>query len=223
MGSPSLSIALTLLLLVAPRVGLRAAEVANETDKAKKLLELFQEEGDTTNSLGAVMVWIPAGYRVAKTEVTQAQYQEIMGRNPSKFRGASRPVEMVSPDEAKAFCRRLTEREQQAGDLPRGFTYDLPSEREFDSYVANTPLETAYVSHVGDRLQTTTVASLPPNALGLFDVRGNVWEWCQGAVARGASYQSHEDYLAPGFRFVGNANMRVMDIGFRIVLREVRL
>jgi len=220
-GSLVLTIGIALLLAVAPIVQLQAADsAAVEPDKVQKLLELFQEEGDVTNSLDAVMVWIPAGYRVAKTEVTQIRYQKVMGRNPSKFKGSSQPVEMVSPGEAKAFCRQLTEREHEAGTLPKSFAYGLPSEQEFDTYIANTPLDTAFVSLIGDRLETIAVASLPANPLGLHDVRGNVWEWCQGEVARGGSYQSHEDYLAPSFRFVGNADMRIMDIGFRIVLRE---
>ena len=220
-GSFPLTLIVTLLLAGNPLLQLQAADDPTaEADEAKKLLELFQEEGDTTNSLNAVMVWIPNGYRVAKTEITQAQYQDIMGKNPSKFEGASRPVEMVSPSDAKAFCSRLTQREHEAGTLPESFAYGLPTQKEFDTIIADTPLDTAFVSHIGDRLATTSVASLPPNHLGLHDVRGNVWEWCSDNVARGGSYQSHEDFLAPSFRFVGNANMRVMDIGFRIVLRE---
>jgi formylglycine-generating enzyme required for sulfatase activity len=143
-----------------------------------------------------------------------------MGSNPSRFKGPSNPVESVSPTDAAAFCTKLTALEHEAGSLPATFAYRLPTEQDFATYVENTPLETAFVSYIGDRSAPTSVASLPANPLGLHDVRGNVWEWCDSAVARGASYQSHEDYLATTFRFVGDPNLKVMDIGFRVVLKE---
>jgi formylglycine-generating enzyme required for sulfatase activity len=183
-------------------------------------LALFQEPRNITNSLGAVMVWIPAGFRVGQTEITQAHYENVMGKNPSHFSGPSLPVENVSPSEALAFCRALSAREHKAGHLPESFAYTLPTEQDFDTYVADTSLDTAVVSLIGDRPQPLPVASLPANPLGLYDVRGNVWEWTDNAVARGSSYQSHEDYLSPNFRFVGNPSMKVMDIGFRVVLKK---
>jgi formylglycine-generating enzyme required for sulfatase activity len=186
----------------------------------EKLLDQFRQPMHYTNSLGTVMAWIPTGFRAARTEVTQGEFSKIMGRNPSKFQGARRPVESVTPTEAAEFCRKLTAAEHAQGLLPKSFAYALPTETEFDVLIANTPLTTAYVSLIGDRPQTTDVASLPPNALGLHDVRGNVWEWCANAVARGGSFQSHEDYLAPSFRFVGTPTMAVEDIGFRVVLKE---
>jgi formylglycine-generating enzyme required for sulfatase activity len=189
--------------------------------KEKELLDLFQKEGNITNSLGLVMIQAPGGYRVAQYETTQSHFETVLGRNPSKFPGALHPVEKVSPDDAREFCRKLTEREHEAGTLPKSFAYSLPSESEFDDYCKDTPLETAYVSLLGDRSSTIDVGSLPANALGLHDVRGNVWEWCDNNVARGGSYQSHEDYLNPAFRFAGSATSTVEDIGFRVVLREV--
>jgi formylglycine-generating enzyme required for sulfatase activity len=166
------------------------------------------------------MVWIPGGFRAARTEVTQADFEEVMGRNPSRFPGARKPVERVTPTEAAEYCRKLTAREHDQGLLPKSFAYALPTESQFDLLIADTPLATAFVSHIGDRQQTSEVASLPPNPLGLHDVRGNVWEWCNNAVARGGSYQSHEDYLAPEFRFVGHSGLAVEDIGFRVILQE---
>lgn len=219
-GIPTLLILLSLSLALLLHLSLSAADSPSaNNNKAAELLALFESEESITNSLSAVMVWTPAGVRVGKTEVTQAQYQTVMGKNPSRFPGANRPVEMVSPSDAKQFCSRLTQLEQDAGTLPEGYTYGLPSQSDFDDWIQGTTLETAYVSLVGDRPSTTNVASLPPNPLGLHDVRGNVWEWCTDLTARGGSYQSHEDYLAPNFRFVGDANMKVMDIGFRVVLR----
>ena len=198
-----------------------ASPAAPTQDSESELLALFQGKTDITNSLGALLVRIPAGFRVGQTEVTQAQYEKVTSRNPSRFRGPSLPVETVSTTEALAFCRELTTREQKAGLLPKSFAYDLPTEQDFATYVTDTTLETAVVSLIGDRPQPLPVASLPANPLRLHDVRGNVWEWTGNAVARGGSYQSHEDHLSPAFRFVGNPSMKVMDIGFRVVLREV--
>jgi len=68
---------------------------------------------------------------MAKTEVTQRQYQQVMGINPAKFKGLENPVETVSWDDAMAFCKKLTDRERQAGRLPEGFEYTLPSEAQW--------------------------------------------------------------------------------------------
>ena len=188
-------------------------------DKEKELLKLLQSDSDFTNTLGNVLVHLPAGFRVARTEVTQADFEKVMGSNPSKFTGGSRPVERVTAGQAAEYCRRLTELEQTAGQLSKSFSYALPGESAFDLYVADTPLETACVSYIGDRLETAQVGSLAPNKIGLYDVRGNVWEWCDNGVARGSSYQSHEDYLSTAFRFVGDGSTALEDIGFRIILR----
>jgi formylglycine-generating enzyme required for sulfatase activity len=227
-GNLPISKLLSLSLALLMHLSLSAAEPSpakpapakpSDKDQAAELLALFQSKENTTNSLNSVMVWIPSGIRVGKTEITQAQYQTVMGNNPSHFSGGNRPVETVSPTEAKQFCERLTRQERDAGTIPPGYSYGLPSQLEFDTCIQDTPLNTAYVSLIGDRPSTIAVGSFAPNSLGLHDIRGNVWEWCHDQVARGGSYQSHEDYLSPSFRFVGAPDMKVMDIGFRVVLR----
>ncbi|MDJ0796964.1 MAG: bifunctional serine/threonine-protein kinase/formylglycine-generating enzyme family protein [Calothrix sp. MO_167.B12] len=128
---------------------------------------------------------------MGKYVVTQAQYQAIMGKNPSHFKGVKQPVEMVSWDDAVTFCQRLSQKTRR--------TYRLPSEAEWEyacragtttpfyfgetitpdlvNYNGNYPYGSA--SKGKYRKQTTDVGSFPPNAFGLYDMHGNVWEWCQ--------------------------------------------
>jgi formylglycine-generating enzyme required for sulfatase activity len=122
--------------------------------------------------------------------VTQAQWNQVMGENPSRFKGETLPVEQVSWDDCTAFCKRLSERE--------GKHYRLPTEAEWEWACragTTTPFhfgetilpqqanfDCNYVYGKGTpgtpRKQTTPVASFPANAWGLLDMHGNVWEWC---------------------------------------------
>src|SRR5262249_36116470 len=123
-------------------------------------------------------------------ETTQAQYQRLMGNNPSLFQDASRPVECVSWNDAVEFCRRLTESEKSAGALPRGVVYRLPTAQEFDEFGGVASPEGGVFSD-GDTLRwhTAPVGTLPPNPHGLHDVFGNVWEWCDDWSPDGKRYK----------------------------------
>jgi formylglycine-generating enzyme required for sulfatase activity len=126
------------------------------------------------------MVRIPgADAWVATKDVTQKQYEEIMGENPSAFPDPLRPVDSVSWDDAEAFCTRLTAREQSAGRLPRDLVYELPTDAQWDAFAAGAPLENAIVSLKIEHAGTEPVGSRPPSPLGLYDVLGNVWQWCR--------------------------------------------
>ena len=136
-------------------------------------------------------VTVPSFF-IGKYPVTQAQYQAIMGTNPSYFKGSNRPVEQVSWNNAVAFCEKLSQK--------IGKTYRLPSEAQWE-YACRAGTTTPF--HFGEtittdlanyygqltygqgakgvyRSQTREVGSFGvANNFGLYDMHGNVWEWCQ--------------------------------------------
>lgn len=147
------------------------------------------EEGRRNNEGPQHEVTVPSFF-MGKYVVTQAQYQAIIGSNPSRFKGERRPVETVSWHNAVEFCERLSQK--------TGRTYRLPSEAEWE-YAARagttTPfyfgetITTDLANYNGNytyasapkgeyRQQTTDVGIFPPNSFGLYDMCGNIWEWC---------------------------------------------
>jgi formylglycine-generating enzyme required for sulfatase activity len=137
-------------------------------------------------------VKINQSFYMGKYEVTQAQWQAVMGKNDSYFKGDNLPVETVSWDDAIAFVARLNAQND-------GYFYRLPTEAEWE-YACRAGTTTAfafgdsissdqsnfdgsdpeYVSGKGvSRKKTVSVGSFQANAFGLHDMHGNVWEWCQ--------------------------------------------
>ena len=151
-------------------------------------------------------VTIRQGFYLGKYEVTQAQWEAVMGSNPSYFKGCGDcPVESVSWDDAQAFIRKLNEMEGEN-------RYRLPSEAEWE-YAARAGTTTRY--SWGDEIgrnranchgcgsrwggeKTAPVGSFPANGWGLHDMHGNVWEWVQdcwngsyeGAPVDGSAWES---------------------------------
>jgi serine/threonine protein kinase/formylglycine-generating enzyme required for sulfatase activity len=143
-------------------------------------------------------VTIAQPYWIGETEVTQKQWRAVMGAKSwggdYERRGDAYPATSVSWHDAVAFCAKLTELEQQAGRLPAGMCYTLPTEAEWElACRGSAGNKTAYC--YGDdpgRLGTYAVfgklfekgnaaepvRSKQPNAFGLYDMHGNVWEWC---------------------------------------------
>jgi formylglycine-generating enzyme required for sulfatase activity len=136
---------------------------------------------------------------LGKTEVTQSEYKAVMRKNPSYFKGDKNPVDTVSWNDAVAFCGKLTVRERAAGRIPEGWAYRLPTEAEWE-YAArggtkskgfkyagsSSPGEVAWFEDNSEN-KTHAVAQKIPNELGLHDMSGNVWEWCEDVW--GDSYQ----------------------------------
>ena len=178
-----------------------------------------------TNSAGMIMVKISDSLWAGKYEVTQTEYQKVAGANPSAFQDAYKPVDSVSWNEAMSFCRKLTDGERKEEMLPEGFAYTLPTQAQWESLAAGVELKDAVTSSGAPSSSTAVVGSLGANGLGLYDIRGNVWEWCLDPqdkpfrVARGAAWDtSFEVNLRPEFRWYGSPDDRKNVVGFRCVL-----
>lgn len=189
-------------------------------------------EMNFTNSVEMAMVRISKGYWVAAYEVTQTQFENVMGYNPSANKGSSLPVECLTIDEALEFCNKLTSLEEQKGMLPEGFSYTLPTYKQWLQYVADAGLEgsvTPVGYHDGETLDSPLpVGSGEVNKLGIYDLRGNVCEWSiepfQGFKTRptvlGASWMTQGKehlsiYNKSGYTNRGDKSCHV---GFRCVL-----
>ena len=180
-----------------------ALELLVEAEQAKR-----RRPGETREFNGIQFVWVPAGeflmgstsseaeddeqpltrvrisqgFFLGKYEITQGQWQEVMGRNPSRFYecGPTCPVEHVSWDDVQEFIQRLN-------GLEGGWRYRLPTEAEWeyaaragtsgDHYAADVDVIAWYSENSGRRPHP--VGQKAPNAWGLHDMLGNVWEWVE--------------------------------------------
>ena len=187
---------------------------------------------------GKEVVEIPYAFGVF--EVTQAQYQAVTGKNPSRFKGSSLPVTRVSWDDACEFCEKLTERERALGRISKNQEYRLPTAEEWQHacragtttkfYTGDSEEDLAraawYEGNSGNRPHP--VGLKEPNAFGLYDMHGNVGEWLYGEKGRsvwgfGGFYfssaedefkQCHTPYCSYDLSDAGN-------VGFRVVLTNV--
>ena len=193
-------------------------------------------------------VTLTQGFCLSDHEVTQAEYLAVMGNNPSKFKGMNLPVESVSWDEAVAYCQLLTERERAEGRITAQQAFRLPTEAEWE-YAARAgtsgprygDLNSIAWYGMNSGSKTHEINGKMSNSWGLYDMIGNVWEWCSDWYGgsptsidpTGASIGSFRIYRGGGFtndagrsrsayRGKGVPNFRNDGIGFRPVLSAVR-
>ncbi|MFA4986673.1 MAG: formylglycine-generating enzyme family protein [Candidatus Brocadiia bacterium] len=236
-------------------------------------------------------VTVSRGFYIGTTEVTQGQYREAMGENPSHVSAVlgllwseDLPADSVTWFDAMEFCSRLTEAERKAGRLPEGMAYRLPTEAEWE-YCCRAGSTTEYCfgdnpkqlgdyawfgkTSVEDEFQPSDFLSyddkpsgygrrpldrdsdpLPvggkkPNAWGLFDMHGNVWEWCldgrrsllteaqkrdgfpgipgeQLRYVRGGSVFTRDEGCRSASYWALSPDESNRDIGFRVVLAEAQ-
>jgi formylglycine-generating enzyme required for sulfatase activity len=202
-------------------------------------------------------VIISRGFWIGKFEITQGEYVSIMNTNPSFFPGdLSRPVSSVSWQDATNYCTKLTQRELAAGRIPDGTAYRLPTEAEWE-YAARAGTSTRfsygddpdfssltnyawYSANAG--LMVHPVGQKLPNPWGLYDMGGNVWEWCsdwygntlpggtqidpqgpasnaQGLkVMRGGAYDYFDSNCRSTSRLFFHPVLTDTDLGIRVVL-----
>jgi formylglycine-generating enzyme required for sulfatase activity len=197
-------------------------------------------------------------YWIGATEVTQAQFSALMGGSPSFFMGVNNPVERVSWASARAYCAALTAQQSALGGVPPGYEFRLPTEAEWE-YACRAGTTTEF--SVGASLDcnqanfgfsyhsnstcgstsTVPVASYAPNASGIHDMHGNVWEWCLDSyvpnltgpitdpfvtgdarrVMRGGGWRSDSAYCRSAVRLWAFESDSVFDFGFRVVLAPI--
>ncbi len=143
------------------------------------------DENGEDDELPLTHVVLTHGFWLGKYEVTQDEWREVMRLSPSHYKGPRRPVEFITWKAAVEFCQRLTQLERSAGRLPRGYVYRLPTEAEWE-YACRLGVDQRAPSVLPDtgwyaenaKQATHPVGEKSPNALGMYDVFGNVSEWC---------------------------------------------
>lgn len=201
-------------------------------------------------------VTLTDGFWMAETETTQKQWEEIMGNNPSGIPGEHNPVEQVSQKDCLKWIAEMNRRHS----LPSGWVWSLPTEAQWE-YACRAGTESDF--SFGDSLngdnancngfmplgtpirgrvigRTVLAGSYPPNPWGLYDMHGNVWEWCKGemkaypdtavsdpapqdsamsAALRGGSWKMFAPFSRSASRFSGVPGVTAADdIGFRVAI-----
>ena len=184
--------------------------------------------GDGENKPGEVshQATLTHDFYIGQTEVTQAQWNALMKRNPSEFKGDDLPVENVSWEEAVDFCGKMNE----LGIAPKGYLFSLPTETQWE-YAArggkdNPRYKYSGSDEVGEVAwydsnsdgKTHPVAAKTANELGLYDMSGNVQEWCLDQYVEDSS-KSYvelpvEDYLL-GFKKWKAPQQSIIDLGIK--------
>ena len=183
-------------------------------------------------------------FYIGKTEVTQKQWFDVMGNNPSSFSGCDNcPVESVSWNDVQVFIQKLNQKTKK--------NYRLPTEAEWEYaakggnkskvfiYSGSNNIEDVAWYHQNSGYKTHLVGQKQSNELGLYDMSGNVWEWCSDLngyyssdlqinpvgpsqfstrVNRGGSWHYREQLCRNSFRSCDHPDSRSNNLGFRLVV-----
>lgn len=182
-------------------------------------------------------VIISKSFEMCATEVTQSQWQMLMGNNPSSFKGVNQPVNNVSWDEAVEFIEKVNM-------LSKDYTYRLPTEAEWeyacragstDDHAGDLDQMAWYEANSGGK--THPVGKKKPNEWGLYDMHGNVQEWCQDwygdyhsetvtdpqgpkngsdRVLKGGGWHNHPKSCRSASRVIGMPGNHYFYVGFRL-------
>jgi formylglycine-generating enzyme required for sulfatase activity len=178
-------------------------------------------------------VEIAQAFYLGAFEVTQGQYEAVMGENPSRFQGdPNRPVDSVTWEEARAFCTKLSQKEERRYRLPRGEEWEYACRAGSTKAFAFGPTlaaEDAVFGLVEEDAQPAPVGSRRANEWGLYDMHGNVREWCEddhrtpggvpdGKVLRGGAFPYPARTCRSASIHWEQPTLRSPDNGFRVLL-----
>ena len=209
-------------------------------------LEFIAVPGGTLTMEGGHKVNLQP-FLMGKYPITQRQYQAVMGQNPSHFKGENHPVEKVNWHEARSFCQKLSELLGQQIDLPSETQWEWAARGATQSqgfeYAGSNNLDEVGWYNRNSGNQTHPVGQKRANELGLYDMSGNVWEWCKDSwggdvkdlpvdgsplmkgsfrLLRGGSWGNNAGRCRSAFRNDFNPDYRFDDFGFRVVCRSSR-
>ena len=186
-----------------------------------------------------------SSYYIGQTEVTQALWKEVMGSNPSRFEGDTNPVERVSWNDCQTFIQKLNQR--------TGKTFRLPTEAEWEYAARGGKKSRGYKYSGGNDIgtvawcagnsgrKTHAVGTKAPNELGIYDMSGNVWEWCSDwkgdysssaqtnptgvdsgsyRVNRGGGWRNNARFCRSSSRSYNSPSYSYFILGLRLVLSE---
>lgn len=237
------TLAITLLMIVTTSFAATQIEMVKVKGGCFQMGDIFADGGKEEKPVHEVCV---GDFHIGKYEVTQAQWKGVMGKNPAKFTGDRRPVESVSWYAVQTFIGKLN--------AMTGKQYRLPTEAEWE-YAAKSggkeekwagtsdPVKlNEYAWYEDNSLKKSyAVGTRKPNNLGIYDMSGNVFEWCQdifsddwydvsdkdnplgppkgpNRVIRGGSWYNSAGYIRTSYRFGNSPDSRGQYVGFRLVL-----
>ena len=215
--------------------------ILNRIEAGSFLMGSYEGVGDE-DELPVREITLTKDYYMGIYEVTQAQWEAVMGNNPSGFKGSDLPVETVSWEDAVAFCEKLSE--------ISGYHVSLPTEAQWE-YACRAGSEAKWFFGESDAeygtygetnmdAKTYSVGSFQPNPNGLYDMYGNVMEWCldyyraeyladdltdpkgpesgEAKISRGGGWGGGPDNCRSAYRNACGADSATDGIGFRIVI-----